>query len=62
MKMDCLVLRDGTKPITSTRSIEYRVNFKVSVSPINPISIPCTGIGHHGIVPSLMVVYVIAQY
>ena len=34
--------RDGTKPIPSTRSIGYRVNFKVSVSPINPIPIPST--------------------
>ena len=34
--------RDGTKPIPSTRSIGYRVNFKVSVSPKNPIPIPST--------------------
>ena len=33
---------DGTKPIPSTRSIGYRVNFKVSVSPKNPIPIPST--------------------
>ena len=35
-------IRDGTKPIPSTRSIGYRVNFKVSVSPKNPIPIPST--------------------
>ena len=34
--------RDGTKPLQSTRSIEYRINFKVSVSPKKPIPIPCT--------------------
>ena len=34
--------RVGTKPIPSTRSIGYRVNFKVSVSPKNPIPIPST--------------------
>ena len=34
--------RDGTKPIPSTRSIGYRVKFKVSVSPKNPIPIPST--------------------
>ena len=34
--------RDGTKPIPSTRSIGYRVNLKVSVSPKNPIPIPST--------------------
>ena len=34
--------RDGTKPIPSTRSIGYRVNFKVSVSPKNLIPIPST--------------------
>ena len=35
-------IRDGTKPIPSTRSIGYRVNFKVSVSPKNPIPISST--------------------
>ena len=34
--------RDGTKPIPSTRSIGYRVIFKVSVSAKNPIPIPST--------------------
>ena len=38
----CTSTRDGTKPIPSTRSIGYRVNFKVSVSPKNPIPIPST--------------------
>ena len=35
-------IRDGTKPIPSTRSIGYRVIFKVSVSAKNPIPIPST--------------------
>ena len=39
---DLICTRDGTKPIPSTRSIGYRVNFKVSVSPKNPIPIPST--------------------
>ena len=39
-KVDGSTRRDGTKPIPSTRSIGYRVNFKVSVSPKNPIPIP----------------------
>ena len=34
--------RDWTKPIPSTQSIEYRVNFKVLVLPKNLIPIPCT--------------------
>ena len=37
-----LITRDGTKPIPNTRSIGYRLNFKVSVSPKNPIPIPST--------------------
>ena len=34
--------RDETKPIPNTRSIGYRVIFKVSVSTKNPIPIPST--------------------
>ena len=34
--------RDGTKPIPGTRSIGYRFNFKVSVSPIIPMPIQST--------------------
>ena len=37
-----MITRDGTKPIPSTRSIGYRVNIKVSVSPKNPMPIPST--------------------
>ena len=37
-----IITRDGTKPIPSTRSIGYRVIFKVSVSTKNPIPIPST--------------------
>ena len=37
-----VIIRDGTKPKPSTRSIGYRVIFKVSVSPKNPIPIPST--------------------
>ena len=33
-------IKDGTKLIPSTRSIGYRVSFKVSVSPKYPIPIP----------------------
>ena len=38
----CLYTREGTKPIPRTRNIGYRVNFKISVSLINPIPIPST--------------------
>ena len=34
--------RDSTKPIQSTRSIGYRANFKVSVSPRSIMPIPIT--------------------
>ena len=37
-----VIIRDGTKPIPNTRSIGYRVNFKVSVSPKNPLLITST--------------------
>ena len=32
-----VTIKDGTKLIPSTQSIEYRVNFKVLVSPKHPI-------------------------
>ena len=38
----CCHCRDGTKLIPSTRSIGYRVNFKVSLSPKNQIPIQST--------------------